>query len=281
MSPRPAAARISLGAEARVGGQRGDAPGPRDLAAGRGRADRRPPGSRLGSAPASIAPRSPARRGIQASRAPVCAASRSGRGQRAGHLGQPLADEDHRAGLAQRGGAPRAVGSSASRRLRQRGERRGLGAWHRRQQRAGQLGQARGWRAPRASTRPCRAAGPPCAAAGTRSGTRPRARTRPAAPPAPARARRRSALTRPDHVLGEELEFLGRVRPGPHVDVVGGQRHPGELGVGVGVLDASAGRRAARRRGRARPAGRCGRGCQRLRPGGGLRARRSRRGPAG
>ena len=64
---------------------------------------RRPPGSRTGSAPASIAPRSPARRGIQASRAPVASASRDGRGQRARYLGQPLA----------RPGSPRPAGASA------------------------------------------------------------------------------------------------------------------------------------------------------------------------
>ena len=41
----------------------------------------------------------------------------------------------------------------------------------------------------------------------------------------------------PRHARGQELLFLGRVRPGPHVDVVGVQGHPGELGVGVGVLE--------------------------------------------
>ena len=39
--------------------------------------DGRPPGSSVGSAPASIAPRSPARRGTHASRAPVSSASRA------------------------------------------------------------------------------------------------------------------------------------------------------------------------------------------------------------
>ena len=63
---------------ARLGGQRGHAPGPGHL--GPRRAGR-PPGGRAGSrsgrAPASIAPRSPARRGTQASLAPVALASRA------------------------------------------------------------------------------------------------------------------------------------------------------------------------------------------------------------
>ena len=40
-----------------------------------------------------------------------------------------------------------------------------------------------------------------------------------------------------DDVLGEELHLLGRVRPGPEVDVVGVQRDARELAVGVRVLD--------------------------------------------
>ena len=40
----------------------------------------------------------------------------------------------------------------------------------------------------------------------------------------------------PGHAGGQELLLLGRVRAGPHVDVVGVQGHSRELGVGVGVL---------------------------------------------
>ena len=41
---------------------------------------------------------------------------------------------------------------------------------------------------------------------------------------------------RGDHVRGEEGGLLGGVRPRPEVDVVGAERDPGELAVGVGVL---------------------------------------------
>ena len=73
-SPAAAAARICGGVAARRarGSESGPAPGAGDLGPGlrRRRPDGRP-GSRVGSAPASSAPRSPARRGTQASRAPV------------------------------------------------------------------------------------------------------------------------------------------------------------------------------------------------------------------
>jgi hypothetical protein len=41
----------------------------------------------------------------------------------------------------------------------------------------------------------------------------------------------------PGHARGQELLLLDRVRAGPHVDVVGVQGHPRELGVGVGILE--------------------------------------------
>ena len=90
----------------------------------------------------------------------------------------------------------------------------------------------------------------------------------------------------PGHPGGEELLLLRRVRPCPHVDVVGVQRDPGELGVRVGVLkrqpaagehaDAAAvvPARVARGREAARPPPRTRRA---RRPGA---ARRRRRGPA-
>ena len=43
-------------------------------------------------------------------------------------------------------------------------------------------------------------------------------------------------MPRPGHAGGQELLLLGRVRPRPHVDVVGVEGHPRELRVGVGVL---------------------------------------------
>ena len=107
-------------------GSAGSEPTPQALATSAARlgvGDRRPPGSRMGSAPASIAPRSPARRGIQASWAPVSLGQPGRGGQRARHLGQPLADQDHRARLAQGaatagerclGGQASAAGPSAS-----------------------------------------------------------------------------------------------------------------------------------------------------------------------
>ncbi len=67
------------------------------------------------------------------------------------------------------------------------------------------------------------------------------------------------------HLGGEERRFLGRVRPGAEVDVVGAQRHPGELRVRVGVLDGdpAAGQHPGPA---ARPGKTAGRGRQRLRP---------------
>ena len=49
---------------------------------------------------------------------------------------------------------------------------------------------------------------------------------------------------------GEEVRLLVGVRAAAEVDVVGAQHDPGELGVGVGVLERRPGRRPARRRGR-------------------------------
>ena len=71
----------------------------------------RPPGSRFGRAPASTAPRSPARRGTQASRAPVVIASFETADERTGHGGEPLADQDQAAAVegdaCRRGPGPR------------------------------------------------------------------------------------------------------------------------------------------------------------------------------
>ena len=86
---------------------------------------------------------------------------------------------------------------------------------------------------------------------------------------APAPGRRRSTRQSgcPATCAARNVGLLGRVRPGPEVDVVGAQHHPGELRVGVGVLDGRAGRRRARRRRRAAAASPRGRDVERLRPG--------------
>ena len=79
-----AAARICAVSRPGVGGSEATPQARATSARACGSATRRPPGSRPGSAPASIAPRSPARRGIQASRAPVAPASRRRRSARRG-----------------------------------------------------------------------------------------------------------------------------------------------------------------------------------------------------
>ena len=220
-----------------------------DVDAGRGVG--RPGGRRAagsGSAPASTAPRSPARRGTQASRAPVAAASRAAAVSAPGTPAEPLADEDDRAGLAQRRPRPRdlarsvaASASSTAASLPGRG----------RQQRAAELGAARGV-ANGATDEHLRAAlaRRPCAAAGRRSATPPRARSRRAARPARPRGRRRST---PSPRAGDRARpgtsaSSARVRPGPEVDVVGAERDPGELARRRRRPRRSAGRRPARRR---------------------------------
>ena len=154
----------------------------------RRRSTGRPPGSSVGSAPASTAPRSPARRGTQPTTAPVRSASRATAVNRPGHLGGPLPDEDDR--RRRSGPRPRAGRRPPARpvpRPRLRAPR----------------GSARpGGRLRRASSTPvcdtagvvhwprwktfCRACGRPCAAAGRRP-----------APPPPARAPRTAPRARP------------------------------------------------------------------------------------
>ena len=162
---------------------------PRPRRGPRRRRPGRPPGSSVGRAPASRAPRSPARRGTQASRAPVASARAAAARERAGHHGQPLADEDDGPVTAQRGGgrADGAVGALAG----QGAEHLGLGARRGRDERAARPSRGHEWPAGTRHTRRSCACGTPCAAAGRRSATPPRARTRRGGRRRLARGRRR------------------------------------------------------------------------------------------
>ena len=159
---------------------------------------------------------------------------RGHRGQRTGHLGQPLARQDHRAvgGQGLRGsllglGQPLPGG--------QPDERGGLAAGDGRQQRATHLGQ------PAAGERGERVDRPPGGARLAQPQEDDRAFVLGLEPgqqhcrrPFQAGVTDRHLL--PGHVRGQELGFLGRVRAGPQVDVVAGQCDPGELGIAVGVF---------------------------------------------
>jgi hypothetical protein len=112
---------------ARPAGTRRPRPGPgrrarRVIADSDGR-----PGSRLGSAPASTAPRSPARRGNPGQRARRSSSARAtaSADSAAGRLGQPLAGEDDRAGRGQWAAACQIPASTAAAAL---GGRRSAGA---------------------------------------------------------------------------------------------------------------------------------------------------------
>ena len=266
-------------------GQRALAPGPGHLGAGRGvghpAADGQQAGqgARLDRAPLARAARHPGQPGARREREP-------GRGrERARHGGQPLADQDHRAGLAERLArifpalvrglrASRLPARGAGRVARgQRGQRGGLVAGQGGQQGAGQLGQ------PGAGQR--------------RDGEhRQLAVAHRLAQPQeddrrlvfrlePGQQHGRCLFqvgvadrdVAPGHAGREELLLLGRVRARPHVHVVGVQGDPGELGVRVGVLEGEP--PAGQHAGPARPLGvrvarrgQAGRGHrQRVRPG--------------
>ena len=215
----------------------------------------RPPGSRLGRQPVSTAPRSPARRGTQASRAPVVAGQPDAAAKRTGHGGQPLADEDARRRCRAPSVAVVVPAPSSA---------------------AASLARARSGSA----CRPSCAGRARCTARSSRS--RVPARCGLAQPQEDraglvlglqadqhdgAGALSRSAyvdVAWPQHDLGgQELGLLGGVRPGAEVDVVGAEGDPGELGVRVGVLG---GQPAAGQRPPAAPARRPGRGRRRRTP---------------
>ena len=189
-------------------------------------AARRPPGSRFGSAPASMAPRSPARRGIQASRAPVARASRSAALSAPGTSasrsptrmigavgGQRLGRRA--AGLVQPGAADQAA------------QRGGLGARARWQQDPGHPGQPaagqRGDGVDGQGARPGRLAQP------EEHDGRLVVRLEPGQQHhrCPLQVGVADLDVAASHVGGEELGLLGRVRPGPHVDVVACPARPG------------------------------------------------------
>ena len=116
-------------------------------------------------------------------------------------------------------------------------ERGGLGAGHGLDQPALPSSSARAWRTAQSRTPAGRACVRPCATARTRSATRLRVRSRPAAPPGPIQVGVADRHRPAGHVRGQELGLLGRMRTSTEVDVVGVQRYPGELRVRVGVLD--------------------------------------------
>ena len=237
------------GVAAGLAGQRALAPGPGHLGAGRGvghrPADGQQPGQGAGLDRAALAgpaghPGQPrARRGREPGH----------RGQRARHLGQPLADQDHRARRVERlaGALPQGgPGGSPGRGLRE---------------------SPPGWPAASAVSAPASSPGSVASSVAGQLGQpgagerRDREHPQAVAPDRLAQPQeddRRLVLgleagqqhgrgllqvgvadadAAPGHARGQELLLLGRVRPGPQVDVVGVQRHPGELGVGVGVLE--------------------------------------------
>ena len=235
----------------------------------------RPMGSSPGSAPASTAPRSPARRGTQASRAPDATASvataASAPGTSASRSptritapGTPSACAGHFGP----GHPDRARSPPTGVPARQRGQRPGLVAGQGGQQLPGQLDQPgagqRGDREHPQAMAPDRLAQPQeddgrlvlRLEAGQQHGR------------GLLQVGVADADAAPGHARGQELLLLGRVRAGPHVDVVGVQGHPGELGVGVGVLEGQppAGQHADAARGPCRLALRSRVGAPRSRP---------------
>ena len=185
----------------------------------------RPPGSRLGQ-----------RAGLQ--RAPLAGSSRyprqprtggpsqsACRGECSGRGGQPLADQDDRAGRLQL----RVVGQAV--------QRRGLAAGCRRDEPCRASWSARGWRTVRSAIT-CtpflrtalrsRRKTIGDSSSGSKSGQQHRGRLLQVG------VGDRHRLAR--DMRGQELRFLGAVRAGAEVDVVGAQHHSGELRVRVGVF---------------------------------------------
>lgn len=191
-------------------------------------------------------------------------------GQAAGHLGEPLADQDHRAGAAQRvRAAPGVVGEDVV--AGQCGQPLGLGAGGGGQQRAAQLAQAPG------GVRGDREDGQSGGAVGLAQPQEDDRRLLLGLQPDQQDGGGRlqlpvgdAAAVEVDAPAGDgdsqEVGLLAAVRTGPEVHVVGAERDPGELGVAVRVLD---GHPAAGQHRGARPAQALGGPGERLRPGGG------------
>ena len=147
-----------------------------------GRCAGRPPGSSDGSAPASTAPRSPARRGIHTSWAPVAAAARTAAVSPPG----TAASRSPTTITAPSARSASAACSPVARPDRRRPRARPATRSRCRARRAAACrppSPGRGWRAWRARRSAARACGRPCAAAGRRRAPPPRPRTRPAGPP--------------------------------------------------------------------------------------------------
>ena len=153
----------------------------------------RPPGIRFGRQPASIAPRSPARRGTQASFAPVRAASAAAADSAPWASGEPLADDQQRS---LGGRAPLCTDSFVAEHL-------GLVAGNRADHGRGQLLEAaRGERRDRVNRQLARG-DLPCAGAGRGSGT-----------PPPAPGRRSPPRWRCRHRRSARRRRRPRWRPG-------------------------------------------------------------------
>ena len=214
-------------------------PGPLDLEPC-GCVDDRPTArQQRGQRPASTAPRSPARRGTQASVAPVRSASAAAARQRSGRRRQPLADQDDRAVAAELiarnglSGASSAAASPPGTNLNA-ACRRACAARARRTARATDIRASRPRRLaqPQEDDRRLLLGLEAREQHGRRRLERRRSET----------CSRRGPAT----LRGEEGQLLGRRRTGAEVDVVRAERDPGELGVRVGVLlgEPSAGQHA-------------------------------------
>ena len=176
--PSVAAARMPVGVTSCGGRQFGDVPAPRRPA--RGRCRRRADGRRA-AAPAARRP--PARRARRRVAAPTPAGPRWLSASRAAADNPPgtVARRSPTMMTAPGRGQQRSPDFAGGQAV----QRRRLGAGSGLEQPAGHLRQRAGGERGDRVHRQRRACGPPCAAAGTRSATRPPVRTRPAAPPAP------------------------------------------------------------------------------------------------
>ena len=223
-----------------VSGRPDDAPGLGDLLRGRRRRRR---GGRRAAARQRAGLERAALTGAAGHPGQACAGrvgQRRGGGQRAGHRGEPLADEDDRVtGLECLGCAGSAIVALAV--GGQRLEHLGLGAGRGRRAGGRRACRGRGSRRGRRHTRQSCSCGPPCAAAGRRSATPPRARSptrSTAVAPLEVGVGHRSALGARGH-HGDARKSAssaecGRARKS--MSLVS-SADAGELAVGVGVLD--------------------------------------------